>query len=73
METYPEPAAPIRNPEAAAAATIGGVLTDLAEIPEMLPVPADQAEHVARILDRLAEEISEAAGMLRQAASADRP
>jgi hypothetical protein len=48
-----------------AAATIGGVLTDLAEIAGQLPVPPAETEHVARILDRLAEEIAEAAAMLR--------
>lgn len=58
---------PARNPEVQAAATIGGVLTDLVEVAEQLPVPSGQAEAVARILDRLAEEIAEAAGMLRAA------
>jgi hypothetical protein len=45
--------------------TIGGVLTDLVELAEQLPVHLDQAEAAARILDRLAEELGEAAGMLR--------
>jgi len=55
------------SPEVAAVATVGAVLTDLVEVAERLPVPADQAEATARILDRLAEEITEAAGMLRGA------
>lgn len=54
-------------PEVEAAQTIGGVLTDLVEVAETLPVPADEIERVARILDRLSEEIAEAAGMLRAA------
>jgi hypothetical protein len=43
------------------------VLTDLVELAQRMPVPADQAEIAARILDRLAEEITEAAAMLRAA------
>jgi uncharacterized protein YukE len=35
-------------------------------VAERLPVRPDQAEELARILDRLAKEISEAAAMLRQ-------
>lgn len=34
--------------------TIGGVLTDLVEIAEWLPVPVGRAEVTARILDKLA-------------------
>jgi hypothetical protein len=48
--------------------TVGGVLTDLVELAERLPVPPGQAEAAARILDRLAEEIAEAAGLVRAAA-----
>jgi hypothetical protein len=62
-----QPASP-----AAAVATIGGVLTDLAEVAAQLPVPAPEIEHVARILDRLSEEIAEAAAMLRSAATPGR-
>lgn len=57
----------IANPEAEAIATIGGVLTDLAELSGRLPVPAAEAEHSARILDRLSEEIADAATLLRAA------
>ena len=46
--------------------TLGGVLTDLVEVAEWLPVPPSRAETAARILDRLAEEIAEAASLLRQ-------
>jgi hypothetical protein len=53
------------SPEVQAVRTVGGVLTDLVEVAEQLPVPPEQAEATARILDRLAEEITEAAGMLR--------
>ena len=58
---------PSRTAGTEAAETIGGVLTDLREVAGHLPVPPAQAEHVARILDRLSEEIAEAAGMLRAA------
>jgi hypothetical protein len=51
-----------------AAETVGAVMTDLAEVAGQLPVPAGRAEETARILDRLAGEISQAAGMLRAAA-----
>ena len=57
---------PARNPEVTAVQTLGGVLTDLVEIAGQMPVPAGQIDHVARILDRLSEEIAEAAAMLRQ-------
>ena len=53
------------SPEVAAVQTVGAVLTDLVEAAELLPVPPSQAEATARILDRLAEEITQAAGMLR--------
>jgi hypothetical protein len=56
-----------RSPALEARATLGGVMTDLAEVRERLPVPAHQAEAVARILDRLAGEVAEAAAMLRKA------
>jgi hypothetical protein len=55
------------NPEVEAIEAIGGVVTDLVEVAGRLPVPADQAERVASILDRLSEELAEAAGMLRRA------
>ena len=49
-----------------AIATIGGVLTDLIEVAERFPVvPAAEVEATARILDRLSEELGEAAAMLR--------
>ncbi len=51
--------------EAEIVETIGGVMTDLVEIAEQLPVRADQAEATARMLDRLSEELGEAASMLR--------
>lgn len=59
-----QPAAPPHRGVDAVQA-IGDVLTDLVELAEQLPVRLDQAEPAARILDRLSEELSEAAGMLR--------
>jgi len=53
------------SPEVQAVETIGGVISDLVTLAERLPVAPDQVEPVARILDRLAEEISEAARMFR--------
>jgi hypothetical protein len=58
--------------EVAAVETVGGVLTDLVEVAERLPVPPGQADATARILDRLSEEIAEAAAMLRGAAPSAR-
>ena len=55
-----------RNPEITAIETIGAVLTDLVAIAGQLPVPGGRIDQIARILDRLAEEIAEAAAMLRQ-------
>jgi hypothetical protein len=55
-----------QHPIVNAIETIGGVMTDLVDVVERMPVRPDQAEEVARILDRLSEEISEAAAMLRQ-------
>jgi hypothetical protein len=54
-----------KDVEVEAVATVGGILTDLVEVAERLPVRADQVEPVARILDRLGQEISEAAAMIR--------
>jgi hypothetical protein len=51
--------------DAEARATVTGVLTDLLEVSEQMPVRADQAEATARIFDRLGEEISEVAAMIR--------
>jgi hypothetical protein len=57
-----EPASPAGTEPAG---TIRGVLTDLSEVAEELPVSAARIEHVARLLDRLSEELTEAAAMLR--------
>jgi hypothetical protein len=60
------------TPDGGAVETVGQALTDLAEVYERLPLLADparadaeQTERSARQLDRLAEEISEAAAMVR--------
>jgi hypothetical protein len=60
---------PTIDPAVTAVATVGGVLTDLVEIAERLPAPPDQCERTARILDRLSEEIGEAATLLRRVGS----
>ena len=58
-------------PPNTAAETISGVLTDLGEVADQLasgqPVSGFTVERNARILDRLAEEIAEAASPLRSA------
>ena len=59
------------NPEVEAIVTVGSAVTDLVEVAEMLPVPASEAERVAQILDRLSEELAEAAGLLRKASARD--
>jgi hypothetical protein len=56
---------PVRTAAVEATETIGGVLTDLVEVAERMPVRPDQAEGTARILERLSEELAEAAAMLR--------
>jgi hypothetical protein len=52
-----------------AAETISGVLTDLREVSVHLagggPVGELETERTARVLDRLSEELSEAAAMVR--------
>ena len=53
------------TPEVQAVETIGGVISDLVALAERLPVASGQAEPVARSLDSLAAEISEAARMFR--------
>jgi hypothetical protein len=63
MDDHPAP----RTAEVEAIETVGGVLMDLTEVAERLPVRPDQIEKTARILDRLSEEIAEAAQMLRAA------
>jgi hypothetical protein len=60
-----------QNPAIEAIETVGGVVTDLVEVAELLPVPASEAERVAQILDRLSEELAEAAGLLRRASARD--
>jgi hypothetical protein len=57
---------PVRTAAVESTETIGGVLTDLVEAAERMPVLPGQAEATARILERLSEELAEAAAMLRQ-------
>ena len=60
------------GPDTGAVESVGQTLTDLAEVYERLPLLAgreqadpEQAERSARQLDRLSEELSEAASMVR--------
>ena len=46
--------------------TVRGALVDLEGIADNFPVPDAKLEGTARILDKLSEELSEAAGMLRR-------
>jgi hypothetical protein len=47
--------------------TVSGVLTDLAEMQDRLKsLPAGESEGAARILDRLSEELAEAAADVRR-------
>ncbi len=55
-----------QGPDVHAVETVGGVLTDLVEIAERLPVRPDQSEAIARILERLSDELREAAELIRQ-------
>jgi predicted phage gp36 major capsid-like protein len=54
--------------QAEARETVKAVATDLGEVADVLPVQPDQVEAKARILDRLSEELAEAASMLRRSA-----
>jgi hypothetical protein len=61
-----------RTPDGGAIETVGQALTDLAEVYGRLPMldypgqaDSEQAERSARMLDRLAEELAEAASMVR--------
>ena len=56
-----------RTAEVEAIEIVGEVAAELVSVAERLPVPADQAESTARILDRLSEELAEAASMIRVA------
>lgn len=53
------------KPEEAAVESVSGVLSGHAEATPCLSVPPSEAEAVARVLDRLSEEIRQAAVMLR--------
>jgi hypothetical protein len=65
------------RPISHAAGTIAGVLTDLHELSMRLgagkPMDAHEAEFAARILDRLSEELAEAAADVRKAPGPLRP
>lgn len=49
--------------------TVRAAAADLGEVAGQFPVQSEQMEAKARILDRLSEELTEAAGMLRRSAS----
>lgn len=59
--------------QVAAIETLGGVLSDLIELAERLPVPPHQTEVTARILDRLSEELTEAAAWVRGSTASSPP
>jgi len=52
--------------QATARETVKAVATDLGDVADLLPVQPEQLEAQARILDRLSEELAEAASMLRR-------
>ena len=54
--------------KAEARETVRAAATDLDEIADRLPVPDDRVEHVAKILERLSEDLTEAATLLRRTA-----
>jgi hypothetical protein len=54
--------------QAKARETVRAVAADLGGVADVLPVQPEQVEAKARILDRLSEELAEAAGMLRRGA-----
>ena len=59
---------PSASPIVATAATVGGVLADLATLAGRLPsLRNGEAGREANLLDRLAQELAEAAAALREA------
>ncbi len=54
--------------QAEARETVKAIATDLGEVANLLPAQPEQLEAKARILDRLSEELAEAASMLRRSA-----
>ena len=63
------PAALVPDRDVEAIKTIGAVITDLVALAESMPVQPGRAEVSDRMLDRRAEEITEAAARLRTAQS----
>jgi hypothetical protein len=59
--------------QAKARETVRAVAADLGGVADLLPVQPEQVEAKARILDRLSEELAEAAGMLRRSAPSGPP
>jgi hypothetical protein len=55
------------NPESDAVEMIGETIRELVTLAETLPVPAARAEPAAKILDRLSEDLAEAATLVRRA------
>ena len=51
--------------------TVRAAAADLGEVVARLPVVPGQVEAQARILDRLSQELAEAAGLLRRSASGE--
>jgi hypothetical protein len=63
MENHDVP----QTPEVRAAETIGEVIRELVAVAEQLPPRPVYRERTARVLDRLSEEIAEAAALVRNA------
>jgi hypothetical protein len=63
--TQPSPA----NPEVDATEIIAETLKELVTLTETLPVAAKDAERTAKVLDRLSEDLAEAATLVRRAAA----
>jgi hypothetical protein len=56
------------NPAIEAIEIVGETTRELVAAAEQLPAQPDRAEPLARIFDRLSEDLAEAASLIRQAA-----
>jgi hypothetical protein len=57
------------NPEVEAIEIVGETTRELVAAAEQLPAQPERAEALARVFDRLSEDLAEAAKLIRQAAA----
>lgn len=72
MHDDPSPQPSPSNPAIDAVEMVGETLKELTTVAETLPVAVVDAEKTAKILDRLSEDLAEAATLVRRAAARER-